>query len=446
MPFSSFIRYFFITSLLSLFTVVYLGKAFSEDKVFDSNYSLELDNPFLSESPSVISTYLASSFLKHFNLNLLSAALFRFAGKSSLLYQQRVAALIFINLGFLILYLAGTFTARFFFIEIREIEYQHLYDRVLNFLLFKVVFLGAILEPKWDVLFLWVAWLAFIGYLRVFSMLCRDRCEFIFESTSLHPAAVRKLLAFLILIILADIFWFLVCLISFRSMLFLLTFECFTLLLDTIQTLVKCIINLQNTSAEFWESKDLYIKKIEFFIDAAILVATLVHYFQIALIHGISFTLIDAVLFLNIRSVFKSLHRKYRIYKSYRFAILHLKNRFPSATDEDLVAFGSVCAICLEGMTIAQKLPCNHLFHIRCLGLWLENQLSCPTCRKKLEKAENIECSIPQSMESERHMFLTTNENIPFVGASGFQQSSASSLSSDVEWDHGLSVLNNLMY
>lgn len=56
---------------------------------------------------------------------------------------------------------------------------QHMYDRALNFLLFKVVFVGAILEPRWEELLIWTAWFTILGFLRVFSMLCRDRFEYV---------------------------------------------------------------------------------------------------------------------------------------------------------------------------------------------------------------------------------------------------------------------------
>lgn len=54
-----------------------------------------------------------------------------------------------------------------------------MYDRALNFLLFKVVFVGAILEPRWEELLIWTAWFTILGFLRVFSMLCRDRFEYV---------------------------------------------------------------------------------------------------------------------------------------------------------------------------------------------------------------------------------------------------------------------------
>ena len=54
-----------------------------------------------------------------------------------------------------------------------------MYDRLLNFLLFKVVFVAAILEPKWEELLIWTTWFTILGFLRIFSMLCRDRFEYV---------------------------------------------------------------------------------------------------------------------------------------------------------------------------------------------------------------------------------------------------------------------------
>lgn len=48
------------------------------------------------------------------------------------------------------------------------------------------------------------------------------------------------------------------------------------------------------------------------------------------------------------------------------------------------------CAICLETMSFGKKLPCGHIFHLRCLARWMrtnQNQntaFSCPLCRSSL--------------------------------------------------------------
>ena len=57
---------------------------------------------------------------------------------------------------------------------------------------------------------------------------------------------------------------------------------------------------------------------------------------------------------------------------------------YPDATAEELAAADNVCIICREEMlatAASKKLPCNHIFHTRCLRSWFQRQQTCPTCR-----------------------------------------------------------------
>ncbi|GES78349.1 E3 ubiquitin-protein ligase AMFR-like [Rhizophagus clarus] len=303
------------------------------------------------------------------------------------LQKEKICIMIFINMAYCFLFLLGRFTLKFFFGELRVIESQHMYDRLLNFLLFKVVFVGAILEPKWEELLIWTSWFTILGFLRIFSMLCRDRFEYLTFSPNTPVQAHLRILVLLILILLSDIFWFIMCISIFRSMLLLLTFECFTLFLDTVQTLIKYLIHLRDiTRQSVWESRGILLYYTEFVTDTLILVATLGHYLHIMLLHGISFTLIDAVLFLNMRSVFNNLRKKIIAYCNYRQAISNMQTQYPNATDIELKEYNDDCAICRDSMDKAKKLPCGHMFHLTCLRSWLEHHSSCPTCRRSLLK------------------------------------------------------------
>ncbi|KAH1067837.1 hypothetical protein J1N35_032824 [Gossypium stocksii] len=53
---------------------------------------------------------------------------------------------------------------------------------------------------------------------------------------------------------------------------------------------------------------------------------------------------------------------------------------------ETLVADGSTCAICLEGLSngTCVKTPCSHAFHGRCFARWVWRKKSCPTCRRAI--------------------------------------------------------------
>lgn len=42
------------------------------------------------------------------------------------------------------------------------------------------------------------------------------------------------------------------------------------------------------------------------------------------------------------------------------------------------------CLICLDDIAINEyvyKLPCNHIFHARCIEPWLKTHTTCPKCR-----------------------------------------------------------------
>lgn len=62
------------------------------------------------------------------------------------------------------------------------------------------------------------------------------------------------------------------------------------------------------------------------------------------------------------------------------------------------------CTICLEPITKTSILGvisnCHHYYHDKCLLQWSANSNSCPTCRKKFYKIENIDCQNPHKITS----------------------------------------------
>jgi hypothetical protein len=80
-----------------------------------------------------------------------------------------------------------------------------------------------------------------------------------------------------------------------------------------------------------------------------------------------------------------------------------LGNRPPAMNDEQLqeipkttiteeqVQNELMCSVCFDDFqpneSEARKLPCDHIFHERCIFPWLKTNASCPVCRTKLENA-----------------------------------------------------------
>ncbi|THD19188.1 E3 ubiquitin-protein ligase AMFR [Fasciola hepatica] len=52
--------------------------------------------------------------------------------------------------------------------------------------------------------------------------------------------------------------------------------------------------------------------------------------------------------------------------------------------DKTEVPTPEICAICWEPMRTWRRLPCRHNFHEACLRSWLEQNPTCPTCRRDL--------------------------------------------------------------
>uniref|UniRef100_A0A673MB48 Autocrine motility factor receptor b n=1 Tax=Sinocyclocheilus rhinocerous TaxID=307959 RepID=A0A673MB48_9TELE len=99
-------------------------------------------------------------------------------------------------------------------------------------------------------------------------------------------------------------------------------------------------------------------------------------------IYYTDFVMEIGILFLNMMHHIHMLVRQI-IWASY---IIMSFGRFSMATMEELASHDDRCAICLEKMYTAYKLPCGHLFHKSCLRSWLEQDMSCSTCRMSVNR------------------------------------------------------------
>ena len=54
--------------------------------------------------------------------------------------------------------------------------------------------------------------------------------------------------------------------------------------------------------------------------------------------------------------------------------------------EDDIIVNKCSCPICLEPYESGKYkrvLPCNHVFHKKCIDKWLKKKMECPVCRKK---------------------------------------------------------------
>ncbi|KAJ2451169.1 hypothetical protein EV183_003802 [Coemansia sp. RSA 2336] len=267
-------------------------------------------------------------------------------------------------------------------------EVHHSYDRILNFVLFKVVSVRATLDADWEDLAIWTAAYCCFGALYLVGGLARDHLE----GMRLSPAqaGVRWGFVGLMLLVLATTAGMgAVCWAFLRPLFSILCIEVLTIMFDVGQTLVKyAAYAWDSDSTESWEARSDAVLLCEFATDICILVLTLAHYTHILVINGVTLNIVSVLVFFNIRGIASKLYRKTRKLLAFRKAIESMRCQFPDASKGDIIKFNDRCSICREILVTAKKLPCDHLFHRSCLRSWLVRHLSCPTCRIALSSAD----------------------------------------------------------
>jgi autocrine motility factor receptor len=304
--------------------------------------------------------------------------------------------LLLANWAVCVLLLFGKAVQRVFLGPLRESEHAKLQERLLNFALFKVMFIAAMLEHSVGSVAVWLLWFVGCSLLKTFSLLGRERVDYLvglFHGGGAAELGHRRPLALLGLVLAADAAIVGAALWRCSSLAFalLLCYECVCIAIDCCHGFAKAFFSRSPDTL----SHSNYV--IELSSDCVFLLASLLHYLHILFLLGVSFTLIDVILLLNMRSVVLSLFRRYSSYRLFLAMEGELRDRYPTVDD---VPPDQVCAICREPMESAKRLPCDHLYHLSCIRSWLEqNQHNCPLCRYDLRK------SVPDNRESLKCLF-----------------------------------------
>lgn len=142
-----------------------------------------------------------------------------------------------------------------------------------------------------------------------------------------------------------------------------------------------------------WESwqgrgRDKFLYTLELSTDVAMHVLMLLHHVHVWVLHGLSFHLLDALLLLDTRAVVLSILQRLRTHKVHSAAASNIEAAFPDAPEAMLESEQLECVICRDQLASAKQLPCGHVFHVNCLGAWLQQSgsqsFTCPMCRTPL--------------------------------------------------------------
>ena len=283
---------------------------------------------------------------------------------------SRMSLLVNANLIFAVVLLFFNLVCNFFLGELRLIEEHNLRERTINFLLFKIIFIGAIVEPELLELMTWASCFVILGMIKMLGSLGRDRFEHVAVAPNITTFAHFRLISLLSLVLISCVAWSMTCINTFwigggPNVVLLLLFECMTCIIIMLQTLTKYIvhgIDLYYYNNEWdWRGPLWYF--IGFVGDVISLSISVGHYIHVWSLNGISVNLIDAILFLNIRVTIGNILKQLKGWSNYRKMMHQLNVTYPTATEDELIQMNENCAICLRHLDEAKRLPCNHYFH-----------------------------------------------------------------------------------
>ncbi|TGZ70527.1 hypothetical protein CRM22_003152 [Opisthorchis felineus] len=175
----------------------------------------------------------------------------------------------------------------------------------------------------------------------------------------------------------------------------------------TIQAYDRWILS----SGGSWPQQTLVSYYLDFVHVVFYHTAEILHYLHLLLWSRI-FSVASLIVFLHTRSTYSMLATRIRRHMSYRrlgkfivenFTLCKMGVPVPEREKTNSVNLPSentpeisktnkealeedptVCAICWEPLVVWRRLPCRHEFHEFCLRNWLEQNSTCPTCRREL--------------------------------------------------------------
>ncbi|KAJ7521574.1 hypothetical protein O6H91_19G060500 [Diphasiastrum complanatum] len=308
--------------------------------------------------------------------------------------------------------LVAIFIKAMFFGRLTLFETQKVVERMINYVLFKGMFLTCVMQAEIIHVAIWLVWFAVLGFLKMFQGLAKDRLEHLNASPTATLFTHGRVFAVLMLVLLSDFFWMQICgMVSKEtgiSTFLLLLYEPLTIAFDTLQVLVvhglqllevcQChaldavsedmVLKLseRSTAGAAWDWRAALPRYFSFVMDLLSLLLTVAHCLHIWCLRGLAFQVVDAVLFLNLRALLSAILKRIKGFMRVQKALNTLQGALPDATRDELRTYDDDCAICKEPMARAKRLPCDHLFHLPCLLSWLDQGLaetySCPLCRR----------------------------------------------------------------
>ena len=296
--------------------------------------------------------------------------------------------------------------------KLRALENQHIKDQFWNFIFLKFIFIFGVLnlENLSDVV-LWCTWFSIIGFLSIHCQICKDRFEYLSFSASTPFRNHIKVLALLVFIKLACIGLIIASFTTQRSIGFSMSLfmiaESFGLTLRTLYVMTRYAVHICDIyNLAQWNNKGTMVYYIDFIFEISVVTIDFLHYLHMLVYGNFYLSMASLVICMELKRLFFDLKRRMKRHSNYLRVIEKMERKFPWANDEELLN-SDKCAVCWETLDKARRLPCSHVFHHNCLRSWLEQDTSCPTCRKSLQDEKENQAQ----NRTTNNMTETTNAN-----------------------------------
>jgi len=308
-----------------------------------------------------------------------------------------LAAVICVNMAACILLLFALAVVRLVFGELRAQELNAAKDKFWNFVFYKFIFVfGVINVQQAHEVMAWAAWFAILAFLVVMTKISKLRFDHLSFSPNTASFLHFKVLTLLLTVILFSFGLFLTMLsyyqqFHFQTLAFILA-EVTVIMLKSVHVVSRYLIHLYDLHyVGLWEYKGRWLHYNDLCVCSVFLCVNLVHHLHMLLSGNLWLSMASLVICMHIRFLCNELQKLYIKHLTYHRVVFDMEHRYPHVNHE------GECLICWETFSSARQLSCGHCFHGSCLRLWLEQDASCPTCRRKLNCEDQDETANEQA-------------------------------------------------
>ncbi|URE21955.1 hypothetical protein MUK42_10700 [Musa troglodytarum] len=284
-----------------------------------------------------------------------------------LLLSSHVTVALLVNFVINVYVLVVLLLKTLFFVQLNASETRKVLEGFVNYILYKGAFLLLVVPPNISQVIIWSSWLIFLGFLKIFQSLARDRLERLNASPSVTPLKYFRVFSALLMVLSADFLLMKLCMIysSHSSSLFmLLFFEPLCIAFETFQIFTSCAFKVGSFMAIMVHGFQLLEicqghsdkSAADCSAESNIQKTAAGHYLMTWWLHGMAFHLVDIILFLNSRALLSAIMKRSKTYINLWKSLSSLDGALPDASYEELCAYDDECAIC-RGLTEMYSCP-----------------------------------------------------------------------------------------